>query len=166
MPLPSVLPTSLPARPGHKSHQFPGWDDPGALELRPPSQNLPQTKVTAASWEWDHYWKERRVFGVFSKKYIHAGIPGCVIYFHPITSKSLDPGLPIFRPLSFHTGLWWKSLAWLLMQKALHKNFIFNRLCLQPPTKFVVPFTCLKMDQKVSNSRGGDVATHLSQVLV
>lgn len=114
-------------RPGHKSHQFPGWDDPGALELRPPSQKLPQTKVTAASWEWDHYWKERRVFGVFSKN-IHTGIPGCVIYFHPITSKSLDPGLPIFRPLSFHTGLWWRSLAWLIMQKALHKNSIFSPL--------------------------------------
>lgn len=61
-------------------------------------------------------------------KNIHAGIPGCVIYFHPITSKSLDPGLPIFRPLSFHTGLWWRSLAWLIMQKALHKNSIFSPL--------------------------------------
>lgn len=61
-------------------------------------------------------------------KNIHAGILGCVIYFHPITSKSLDPGLPIFRPLSFHTGLWWKSLPWLLMRKALHKNSIFSPL--------------------------------------
>lgn len=100
----------------------------GPSSWGPPSQNQPQTKVTAASWEWDHYWKERRVFGVFSKN-IHAGIPGCVIYFHPITSKSLDAGLPILRPLSFHTGLfWWKSLAWLIMQKALHKNSIFSPL--------------------------------------
>lgn len=141
MPLPSVLPTSLPARPGHKSHQFPGWDDPGALELRPPSQNLPQTKVTAASWEWDHYWKERRVFGVFSKKNIHAGIPGCVIYFHPITSKSLDPGLPIFRPLSFHTGLWWKSLAWLIMQKFFfcHSSY-FNGFALPLQSNYLSTF--------------------------
>lgn len=124
MPLPSVLPTSLPARPGHKSHRFPGWDDPGALEWRPLSQNLPQSKVAAASWGWDHYCRERRVFGVFSKN-IHAGIPGWVIYFHPITSKSLDPSLPILRPLSFHTGLWWRSLAWLITQNALHKNSIF-----------------------------------------
>lgn len=79
----------------------------------------------------------------FLKKNIHAGIPGCVIYFHPITSKSLDPGLPIFKPLSFHTGLWWKSLAWLIMQKVFFlSQLLFQWFCSSFTIKLLVNILC------------------------
>lgn len=61
------------------------------------------------------------------------------------------------RPLSLYAGLLWKSLALLIMHKAQKTK----ALCLQPPVKLVVNFICFEREQKVSNSRGGTVATHL-----
>lgn len=79
MPLPAVLPTCLPARPGHKSHQFPGWEASGASRSRAPEpepavnpshscglgvKSLLQRKESL----WSVFWKKIKISSYVSKE--------------------------------------------------------------------------------------------------